>query len=280
MPRPVMASSHDPELDRLTVLWSAQPTSRCFAPLAEALRKRGALEQATAVATAGIASRPEYLPGRLVMARIYIDQGQLESARDELEAALALDATHPVVIDTLEMLGGHGGEAQRPAVAVAIPDSPAPAPTPAPQAAPETATIDHAEAQVFEPEMEDEDPEIADAEPVLTESLAMLYRGQGHLTQAVDVLDALVARAPDNAQLIARRDAVRAELDVTRPRPYDAAQSGGRPVGDWLASVATSRATPPAPASSFDAFYQAPATPPSEAGDLAAFQAWLRELGH
>lgn len=281
-----MATSHDLELDRLTVLWSAQPTSRCFAPLAEALRKRGALEQATAVATSGITSRPEYLPGRLVMARIYIDQGQLESARDELEAALALDATHPVVLDTLATL----------AATSAVPAAPEPAPSrevetpdrdrepaPAPLAMSEPATIDHAEAPVpeheLEVETEDEEPAIADAEPVLTESLAMLYRGQGHLAQAVDVLDALVARAPGNAQLVARRDAVRAELDIARPRPYDAAQSGGRPVGDWLASFATSRATPPAPASSFDAFYQAPATPPSEAGDLAAFQAWLRELG-
>jgi len=64
---------------------------------------------------------------------------------------------------------------------------------------------------------------------------------------------------------------------VQRPRPYDAARSGGRPVRDWLSSLAAPHAGP-VPASSFDAFFQTAGPPPSEAGDLAAFQAWLQEL--
>ena len=57
----------------------------------------------------------------------------------------------------------------------------------------------------------------------VTESLAMLYWGQGHHQQAIDVFDALIRRSPGNPDLVVRRDAVRAEFDATRPTPFDAA---------------------------------------------------------
>ena len=134
------------------------------------------------------------------------------------------------------------------------------------------------EALVYTDDVSDEAGESGVAEPVLTESLAMLYHGQGHLAQAVSVLDALVARAPDNPDLLAKRDALRAELDVVRPRPYDASRSGGLPVRHWLSSLATARAPAAPPPSSFDAFFHTSSAAAPEDSDLAAFQAWLREL--
>ena len=106
----------------------------------------------------------------------------------------------------------------------------------------------------------------------------MLYWGQGHHEQAVEVFEALIRRNPANTDLVVRRDAVRAELDALRPAPFDAVHSGGRGVRDWLASVAALTTPPPRPLSGFDAFYQTSAAPSSKPGDLAAFQAWLREL--
>lgn len=257
------STPESPELNRLAALWSAQPKSTVFAALADALRKRGALERATVVATAGVASRPEYLPGRVVMARIYHDQGQPDAARAELRAALALDPTNPVVLEAL-------GSADAGVTELALPGDDVDAAVLA-----EMPLQD--EDMYFADDAVGDDPALPTSEPVLTESLAMLYRGQGHLEEAVLVLDALVARAPENSELVARRDAVRAELDVARPRPYDASRSGGRAVRDWLSALATSRTAAPPP-SSFDAFYHTASSPPSEAGDLAAFQAWLREL--
>lgn len=253
------------ELRRLEALRAADPTSTCFAALAEALRKRGALADAATIASAGVAARPDYLPGHIVRARILSDQGDWTSAHAELESALGLDASHPVALDArdevLRHLDGRGGAGALPTES--LDDAPAADPD------------DMAYAEVTD----DADPAEATAlsEPVLTESLAMLYRGQGHLAQAVDVLDALVARTPGNPDLMAKRDALRAELVTTGPRPFDAARSGGRPVRAWLSSLATASAPPAPPASSFDAFFKAPAGATAE-GDLAAFQAWLREL--
>jgi tetratricopeptide (TPR) repeat protein len=249
------------ELDRLASLWADQPTSSCFAALAEALRKRGALDEAASVAVAGVAARPEYLPGHMVMARIHFDRGEWEAAQAELQAALLLDPAHPVALEARDDV------ARR--LAATVP----------PEFAVDDLAADSGDADADDMVYVDDDAVAAQAaEPVLTESLAMLYRGQGHLVQALDVFDALVARTPGNPELVARRDAMRAELDIVRPRPYDASRSGGRPVRHWLSSLATAHAPGAPPASSFDAFYQAPTVPVSADGDLAAFQAWLREL--
>jgi tetratricopeptide (TPR) repeat protein len=262
--------SASPELDRLAARWADQPTSTCFAPLAEGLRKSGALDEAGMIAIRGVTARPEYLPGHLVLARIYHDQQQWDAAELELQAAMAIDAAHPLVLDALDEL------AQRRATAAG-------------GSAPETAMI--VDLELADSEDGDGEPnalvysdEIADLpsqppELVVTESLAMLYWGQGHHQQAIDAFDALIRRHPGNLDLIARRDVVRAEFDASRPTPFDAAESGGPGVRDWLASLAAVSAPPPRPTSGLDAFYQTSAAPSSpEPGDLAAFQAWLREL--
>lgn len=259
--------SGSPELDRLATRWAEQADSACFAPLAEGLRQRGALDEAAAVAVRGVAERPAYLPGHLVLARIYRDQRRWDAAGAELRAALAIDAEHPVVLDALDRLGRQRAAAPEP-----MP------PAPAMIGGVETEHADDESAGlVYSDDLVDDPP--VQPPTVVTESLAMLYWGQGHHQQAIDAFDALIQRSPSNPDLVVRRDAVRAEFDATRPTPFDAAQSGGRSVREWLAAVAGVTAPAPRPVSGFDAFYQATVVPSApEPGDFAAFQAWLREL--
>lgn len=252
--------SYGPELDHLALQWANQPASTCFAPLAEGLRKGGALEAAATIATRGVAACPRYLPGRLVLARILRDQQQWTAAEVELRAALTIDREHPVVQETLRQV------LQR---------------REAPRRDASLADGEPTEAEVTELVYSDEVVEEvlpSSHEPVVTESLAMLYWGQGHFQQAIEAFDALIQRQPTNLDLVTRRDAIRAELEASRPMPYDAASSGGRSVRDWLASIAAVTAAPSQPVSGFDAFYQTSAAPAAEPSDLAAFQAWLREL--
>jgi tetratricopeptide (TPR) repeat protein len=260
--------SFSPELDRLAARWADQPDGTGFAPLAEGLRQRGALEQAAAIAIRGVAGRPAYLPGRLVLARIYRDQQRWGAADAELRAALAIDAEHPVVLDALDQL-------------VRLREGPPESFTPAPAMIGDLETDqsdDESAGLVYSDDLADEasDPQHA---LVVTESLAMLYWGQGHHQQAIDAFDALIQRSPGNPDLVVRREAVCAEFDATRPTPFDATSSGGRSVRDWLGAVARVTAPAPRPVSGFDAFFQTTVVPSApEPGDLAAFQAWLREL--
>ena len=257
--------SYGPDLDRLAARWADHPTSTCFAPLAEGLRKSGALDEARAVALGGVTRRPDYLPGHLVLARIYRDQQLWHEAEAELRAALAIDDGHPMVVEAIGRIGRlRGGES----VISATRASPG-----MPASDDESEPLD----LVFSDELADEAAD-EPVEQVITESLAMLYWGQGHHEQALAAFETLIRRNPANEDLILRRDMVRAEFAATRPRPFDSAESGGRSVRNWLASLAAATAPAPRPVSGFDAFYQTPPAPSTESGDLAAFQAWLREL--
>ncbi|HEY4100256.1 MAG TPA: hypothetical protein VGM20_05195 [Gemmatimonadales bacterium] len=245
-----------PELHRLAQRLSADPGSRVFAPLADGLRKLGDLDAARAVAQAGIGANPEYLPGHLVLARIHRDRNDPEGTRAALAAARAIDAEHPVVLSMLADLPGDSGES----IAAAGEAVPAP------------------EGQDAVPDGFDMIADEVVEAPLATESLAMLYRGQGHLDQALEVFELLVARDPENRALAARRDGVRQELVAALPRPFDATRSGGKSVRDWLVAVAAAGPSPVSSASSYDAFFQAPPVVPPSDNDLAAFQSWLREL--
>jgi len=77
------------EIDRFRELLRRDPRSRVFAPLAEACRREGLLEEAVTVASAGVAQHPAYAGGRLALSRALMDLGRLREATEELERAAA-----------------------------------------------------------------------------------------------------------------------------------------------------------------------------------------------
>lgn len=274
-----------PDLERLAARCAADPGDHAFAALADALRKAGSLDDAQRVALAGVHASPDYVPGHFALARVWIARREVERARDELVAALMLDPGHPAVQRALEALPPEEGvRATDDFPGAAAPDrteatllgelpsqSPASTATTSP---PPAVDSDFDDDDTFGSAADDN----ADDAIVLTESLAMLYREQGHLDRAVDVLEALVLRTPHDSGLVARRDTVRAERDARTPRPFDVRQTGGRSAREWLAAIAAVHSAPVRATSSFDAFYQPPAAPSADPGDPAAFQAWLKSL--
>lgn len=64
------------------------PSSKVFAPLAEAYRKRGLLDKALRIASEGVRRNPEYIGGRVALARVYVDKGMVDEARKELRYIL------------------------------------------------------------------------------------------------------------------------------------------------------------------------------------------------
>ncbi|MGH7677167.1 MAG: hypothetical protein ACRENU_01795 [Gemmatimonadaceae bacterium] len=70
------------------------PSSEAYLPLAETLRVRGQLEPACQVATRGVARHPHNPQARDLLARIFVDRGELRAAFDEWSIVLQLAPAH------------------------------------------------------------------------------------------------------------------------------------------------------------------------------------------
>jgi tetratricopeptide (TPR) repeat protein len=73
---------------RYQSLYDQDPSSRIFAPLAEAYRKEARFEQALSIAERGVLEHPHFASGRVTLGRILIDLGRVEEALDHLEKAV------------------------------------------------------------------------------------------------------------------------------------------------------------------------------------------------
>jgi tetratricopeptide (TPR) repeat protein len=88
------------DIRSMSAALAADPGNLVFLELGEALRRRGQLDVALKVATAGVGRHPALADARDLCARIHSDLGDGESAFDAWMEALQLDSTH---------LGAHKG---------------------------------------------------------------------------------------------------------------------------------------------------------------------------
>ncbi|MCB0418424.1 MAG: tetratricopeptide repeat protein [Bdellovibrionales bacterium] len=65
--------------------YKEDPKSRVFAPLAEAYRRMGKVEEAIAICREGLTHHPEFTGGRVALAKCYMDKKQFSEAKLELE---------------------------------------------------------------------------------------------------------------------------------------------------------------------------------------------------
>lgn len=65
--------------------WQQNKHSIVFYPLAEACREVGQLERAIELCRDGLVRHPYFWGARVVLGRTYLEQGQLDQAREELE---------------------------------------------------------------------------------------------------------------------------------------------------------------------------------------------------
>jgi tetratricopeptide (TPR) repeat protein len=79
------ATEEDEEIARYREILARESSSLVFAALAEAYRKRSLLDQAIAVCRKGLYHHPEFVSGRVALARAYVDKGETDRAVRELE---------------------------------------------------------------------------------------------------------------------------------------------------------------------------------------------------
>lgn len=74
---------------------AADPASLAFLPLGEALRQRGQLDAALAIAQRGLERHPHLADAHDLLARVQADRGALEEAADEWDMVARLSPGHP-----------------------------------------------------------------------------------------------------------------------------------------------------------------------------------------
>ena len=96
-------------IDELRHRYAARPR-RYFAPLANALRQAGALEEAVTMLRAQLAEFPDHLTGHVVLGQALFDAGTLVDARSAFENARALDPGNRVVLRYLGDIASLAGD--------------------------------------------------------------------------------------------------------------------------------------------------------------------------
>jgi tetratricopeptide (TPR) repeat protein len=77
-----------PELiEKYQIILQKDPKSQVFAPLAEAYRKMGLLEEAFRIAVRGVQFNPNFGGGRIALAKVFLERDNLQGGIEELEKA-------------------------------------------------------------------------------------------------------------------------------------------------------------------------------------------------
>jgi len=84
-----MAPKYDASLDSYLKEYQANPRSRVFAPLAEAYRKSGLVDEAIDICKEGLEYHPNFISGMVALSRCYFDKGQYTATIKELEKVVS-----------------------------------------------------------------------------------------------------------------------------------------------------------------------------------------------
>ena len=97
------------EIEKLEARWAENPDGRYFAPLADAYRKAGRIDDAIAVVTAGLTKHPDYLSAHIVLGRCHLEKKDDASARGAFERVLTLDSENIIALKSLAEIAERQG---------------------------------------------------------------------------------------------------------------------------------------------------------------------------
>jgi cellulose synthase operon protein C len=100
------------ELAKLEHAFATDPVSEAYKPLAEAYLGMGRFMEAMVVCKKGVKAHPTRPDPRVLLARVYADQGKDKKALEELQAALQVSATDKTALRLMGALQVKTGEAE------------------------------------------------------------------------------------------------------------------------------------------------------------------------
>ncbi len=89
------------EIEKLEARWAENPDGRYFAPLADAYRKAGRVEDAIMVVAQGLTKHPDYLSAHIVLGRCHLEKKDDAAAQATFEKVLSLDAENIIALKSL-----------------------------------------------------------------------------------------------------------------------------------------------------------------------------------
>ncbi len=85
-----MSDIHPHLIERYQLTLEKNPRSQVFAPLSEAYRKMGLIEEAFRISSRGVQFHPNFPGGHIALANVLMEKAQYESAKESLEKAIQL----------------------------------------------------------------------------------------------------------------------------------------------------------------------------------------------
>ncbi len=99
------------EIEKLEARFNENPDGRFFAPLADAYRKAGRVDDAITVLTAGLPKHPDYLSAHIVLGRCHLDKKDDGQALAAFERVLGLDSENIIALKALAEIAERVGQA-------------------------------------------------------------------------------------------------------------------------------------------------------------------------
>lgn len=100
------------ELQKLETAFASDPASEAYKPLAEAYLSMGRFMEAMVVCKKGVKAHPTLPDPRVLLARVYADQGKDKKALEELQSALQVSPTDKLALRLMGSLQMRGGDAE------------------------------------------------------------------------------------------------------------------------------------------------------------------------
>ncbi|HXV14014.1 MAG TPA: tetratricopeptide repeat protein [Candidatus Krumholzibacteria bacterium] len=109
MKEPIIRT-HNREIDDLFERYRRAPGSHVFAPLADAYRKLGLVEEALDICARGLSANPRYASGYVVQGKCQYDAGRADRAEESFKKVLEIDAQNLVALRYLGIIRAGCGD--------------------------------------------------------------------------------------------------------------------------------------------------------------------------
>jgi tetratricopeptide (TPR) repeat protein len=195
------------------------PNSLVFAPLAEAYRRDGSLDEAYSVCSKGLEKNPDYSNGHLVLGRIYQGQTKLDNAVFEFKKVLEFDPENLMAHSLLGSLFMQKSDFKAAideyqAILTLTPDDDETQKL-LKVAIEKAANVSQTESSIKESVVERE-PNSASMASI---TMAELYLKQGHLGKAIETYEELLKKEPNNANVKQKLIDLKKTTVVDTPSP-------------------------------------------------------------